>query len=43
MLKDIMNKMSNLIGNSKSTNIQNATNNSIDGMKLFREVAQKKT
>ena len=42
MLKDIMNKMSNLIGNSKSTNIQNATNNSIDGMKLFREVAQKK-
>lgn len=42
MFKDIIRKTGNLVGNSKTINSQSATNSSIEGMKLFRDVAFKK-
>ena len=39
--KSVINRMSELLGNSVSTNAQNSTDISIEGMKLFRKVAIK--
>ena len=40
--KSVINRMSELLGNSVSTNAQNSTDISIEGMKLFRKVAHQK-
>ena len=40
--KSVINRMSELLGNNVSTNAQNSTDISIEGMKLFRKVAHQK-